>query len=37
MLGLVFLFVQGYEYYHAYADLNLKLRPPAPTVPPSSC
>jgi len=25
VLGLVFLFVQGYEYYHAYADLNLKL------------
>lgn len=25
LLGLVFLFVQGYEYYHAYAELNLKL------------
>ncbi|TFZ01106.1 cytochrome c oxidase subunit 3 [Ramlibacter rhizophilus] len=25
ILGLVFLFVQGYEYYHAYVDLNLKL------------
>jgi cytochrome c oxidase subunit III len=25
ILGLVFLFVQGYEYSHAYADLNLKL------------
>lgn len=25
ILGLVFLFVQGYEYAHAYADLNLKL------------
>jgi cytochrome c oxidase subunit III len=25
LLGLVFLFVQGYEYYHAYTDLNLKL------------
>jgi cytochrome c oxidase subunit III len=25
VLGLVFLFVQGYEYYHAYTDLNLKL------------
>ncbi|MEN9539780.1 MAG: hypothetical protein RLZZ126_2015 [Pseudomonadota bacterium] len=25
ILGLVFLFVQGYEYYHAYAELNLKL------------
>jgi cytochrome c oxidase subunit 3 len=24
-LGLVFLFVQGYEYAHAYNDLNLKL------------
>jgi len=24
-LGLVFLFVQGYEYFHAYNDLNLKL------------
>jgi cytochrome c oxidase subunit 3 len=25
LLGLTFLFVQGYEYYHAYHDLNLKL------------
>ncbi|MEF7614777.1 cytochrome c oxidase subunit 3 [Aquincola sp. MAHUQ-54] len=25
LLGLVFLFVQGYEYAHAYKDLNLKL------------
>jgi cytochrome c oxidase subunit 3 len=25
LLGLTFLFVQGYEYYHAYTDLNLKL------------
>jgi cytochrome c oxidase subunit 3 len=24
-LGLVFLFVQGYEYFHAYNDLNPKL------------
>ena len=24
-LGVVFLFVQGYEYFHAYNDLNLKL------------
>jgi cytochrome c oxidase subunit 3 len=24
-LGLTFLFVQGYEYMHAYRDLNLKL------------
>ena len=24
-LGLAFLFVQGYEYVHAYRDLNLKL------------
>ena len=24
-LGVVFLFVQGYEYVHAYSDLNLKL------------
>ncbi len=24
-LGIVFLFVQGYEYVHAYKDLNLKL------------
>jgi cytochrome c oxidase subunit 3 len=25
MLGIVFLCVQGYEYFHAYRDLNLKL------------
>ena len=25
LLGLTFLGVQGYEYYHAYVDLNLKL------------
>ena len=25
VLGIVFLFVQGYEYVHAYQDLNLKL------------
>jgi len=25
LLGVIFLFVQGYEYYHAYTDLNLKL------------
>jgi cytochrome c oxidase subunit III len=25
LLGLVFLCVQGYEYYHLYTDLNLKL------------
>ena len=25
LLGLTFLFVQGYEYAHAYKDLNLKL------------
>jgi cytochrome c oxidase subunit 3 len=25
ILGVVFLFVQGYEYAHAYADLNLKM------------
>ena len=25
LLGTVFLFVQGYEYMHAYQDLNLKL------------
>lgn len=25
LLGLVFLFVQGFEYYHAYHELNLKL------------
>jgi len=25
LLGIIFLFVQGYEYYHAYVDLNLKL------------
>jgi len=24
-LGIVFLFLQGYEYYHAYHELNLKL------------
>jgi cytochrome c oxidase subunit 3 len=24
-LGVLFLFVQGYEYYHAYAEMNLKL------------
>jgi len=24
-LGLIFLFIQGYEFYHAYADLNLTL------------
>ena len=24
-LGVVFLFVQGYEYAHAYSDMNLKL------------
>jgi len=24
-LGLIFLFVQGYEYYHAYEEMNLKL------------
>ena len=24
-LGIVFLFCQGYEYYHAYTELNLKL------------
>ena len=24
-LGVVFLFVQGYEYSHAYSDMNLKL------------
>ncbi|MBL6690176.1 MAG: cytochrome c oxidase subunit 3 [Pseudomonadales bacterium] len=24
-LGIVFLFVQGYEYYHAYSDLGLTL------------
>ncbi len=24
-LGIVFLFVQGYEYHHAYAEMNLKL------------
>ncbi len=24
-LGLIFLFVQGYEYYHAYHEMNLKL------------
>ncbi|MEY4562562.1 MAG: hypothetical protein RLZZ618_1839 [Pseudomonadota bacterium] len=25
LLGIVFLAFQGYEYYHAYTDLNLKL------------
>jgi cytochrome c oxidase subunit III len=25
LLGIVFLFVQGYEYYHAYHEMNLKL------------
>jgi heme/copper-type cytochrome/quinol oxidase subunit 3 len=25
ILGIVFLCVQGYEYFHAYRDLNLKL------------
>ena len=25
LLGLTFLFVQGYEYHHAYTELNLKL------------
>ena len=25
LLGLIFLFVQGYEYAHAYSDMNLKL------------
>ena len=25
LLGLTFLFVQGYEYYHAYHGMNLKL------------
>jgi cytochrome c oxidase subunit 3 len=25
VLGTTFLGVQGFEYYHAYADLNLKL------------
>ncbi len=25
LLGLIFLFVQAYEYAHAYSDLNLKL------------
>ena len=25
LLGAIFLCVQGYEYYHAYVDLNLKL------------
>jgi len=25
LLGLVFFFVQGYEYAHAYSDMNLKL------------
>jgi cytochrome c oxidase subunit 3 len=25
VLGIIFLCVQGYEYFHAYSDLNLKL------------
>jgi cytochrome c oxidase subunit 3 len=25
LLGVVFLFVQGYEYFHAYSEMNLKL------------
>jgi len=25
ILGIIFLCVQGYEYFHAYTDLNLKL------------
>ena len=25
ILGIIFLFVQGYEYYHAYTEYNLKL------------
>jgi cytochrome c oxidase subunit III len=25
LLGIIFLIVQGYEYHHAYAELNLKL------------
>ncbi len=25
LLGVTFLFVQGYEYYHLYTDLNLKM------------
>jgi cytochrome c oxidase subunit 3 len=25
LLGLIFLFVQGYEYHHAYTEMNLKL------------
>jgi cytochrome c oxidase subunit 3 len=25
LLGVVFLILQGYEYYHSYQDLNLKL------------
>jgi cytochrome c oxidase subunit 3 len=25
LLGVIFLFVQGYEYHHAYTELNLKL------------
>ncbi|HEX7890177.1 MAG TPA: cytochrome c oxidase subunit 3 [Ramlibacter sp.] len=25
LLGLTFVFVQGYEYFHAYSELNLKL------------
>jgi cytochrome c oxidase subunit 3 len=25
LLGVIFLVVQGYEYYHAYHEMNLKL------------
>lgn len=25
LLGVIFLFVQGYEYFHAYSEMNLKL------------
>ena len=25
LLGIIFLFVQGYEYFHGYTELNLKL------------
>ena len=25
LLGVIFMFVQGYEYYHAYNDMNLQL------------
>lgn len=25
LLGIAFIFVQGYEYFHAYSDMNLKL------------